>query len=162
MRFCVGGGGGLLYFEVLRAAPNGNTPNMTTMRWTFRKFSRNEDEVAEGQWRRVVELRIQFVVAMNMPKITIQSRSTYYCNFGCKLSVLSFSSKTLATARFDYSSMLVRRSFVHKPVLTAKLPNLNAIVQRIPASGMCLLAGVLRADCRAVLPETTQVGSCKS
>ena len=37
------------------------------MRHVFRKIPRREGDVAEeGQWRRVVELRLQFIIALNL------------------------------------------------------------------------------------------------
>ena len=41
------------------------------MRNVFRKIPRREGDVAEeGQWRRVVEIRLQFIIALNLIAVT--------------------------------------------------------------------------------------------
>ena len=43
------------------------------MRNVFRKIHRREGDVAEeGQWRRVVELRIQFIIALYLHQFHLQ------------------------------------------------------------------------------------------
>ena len=50
-------------FATIGAAKHGY--DALNMRNVFRKNSRREGDVAEeGQWRRVVELRIQFIIAL--------------------------------------------------------------------------------------------------
>ena len=52
-------------FATVGAAKHGY--DALNMRNVFRKIGTGEDKITEeGQWRRVVELRLQFIIAMNV------------------------------------------------------------------------------------------------
>ena len=63
-------------FGTVGAAKHGY--NALNMRNVFRKISRKEGDFAEeGEWRRVVELPLQFIVALNL--IEPYNWHTIYC-----------------------------------------------------------------------------------